>query len=335
MQPFGYVEPRTRDEAIRLAHENPEARFLAGGTTLVDLMKSGAMHPALLIDVNRLPGMDEISHSDATLEIGALARMSDVAVHPAIRAHAPGLSESLLLAASGQLRNMASIGGNLLQRTRCLYFRDRHFPCNKREPGSGCGAIGGENRNLAVLGTSDRCIANYPGDFAVMLVALNGTVHLHGPDGVRSVPAAEFHRLPDATPEIETVIASGEIVISVTVPIDSLSRRSHYMKVRDRSSYEYASVSVAAAAEFEEDGTIRNARLALGGLAAKPWRIERATEILAGRRPEDAAALARLADVALDGARPQAGNAYKLPQARAAIARALQTLARRHTEVRA
>jgi xanthine dehydrogenase YagS FAD-binding subunit len=335
MQPFGHVEPRTRDEAIRLARDNPEARFLAGGTTLVDLMKSGVMHPALLIDVNRLPGMDEISQSDATLEIGALARMSDVAGHPAIRAHAPGLSESLLFAASGQLRNMASIGGNLLQRTRCLYFRDRHFPCNKREPGSGCGAIGGENRNLAVLGTSERCIANYPGDFAIMLVALDGLVHLHGPDGVRSVPVAKFHRLPDATPEIETVIASGEIVTGVTVPIDALSRRSHYLKVRDRSSYEYASVSIAAAAEFEEDGTVREARLALGGLAAKPWRIERATEILAGRRPDDAAALARLADVALDGARPQAGNAYKLPQARAAIARALQTLARRHTEVRA
>lgn len=335
MQPFGYVEPRTRDEAISLAHDNPEARFLAGGTTLVDLMKSGVMHPALLIDVNHLPDMDEISQSDATLEIGALARMSDVARHPAVRAHAPGLSESLLSAASGQLRNMASIGGNLLQRTRCLYFRDRHFPCNKREPGSGCGAIGGENRNLAVLGTSERCIANYPGDFAVMLVALDGTVHLHGPDGARSVPAAEFHRLPDATPEIETVIARGEIVTGVTVPIDALSRRSHYLKVRDRSSYEYASVSVAAAAEFEEDGTIRDARLALGGLAAKPWRIEQAAEILAGRRPDDPAALARLADVALDGARPQDGNAYKLPQARAAIGHALQTLARRHTEVRA
>ncbi|WP_026605406.1 xanthine dehydrogenase family protein subunit M [Methylobacterium sp. 285MFTsu5.1] len=335
MQPFSYIEPRTRDEALDLAREYPGARFLAGGTTLIDLMKSGVMHPTVLIDVNRLPGMDAIQKTDGALHIGALARMSDVSGHPAVRAHAPGLSESLLFAASAQLRNMASIGGNLLQRTRCVYFRDRHFPCNKRDPGSGCGAMAGENRNLAVLGISEQCIANYPGDFAVMLVALDSAVHLHGPDGARSVAAADLHRLPGQTPEIETVIAADEIVTGVTVPISALSRQSHYLKVRDRSSYEYASVSVAAAVEFEVDGTIRKARLALGGLASKPWRFERATELLAGHRPDDASALARLADGALDGARPQSGNAYKIPQARAAIGRALQTLARRHAETRA
>lgn len=333
MQPFGYVEPRTRDEALRLAREQPDARFLAGGTTLVDLMKAGVIHPGMLIDVNRLPGMNAIRHADGVLDVGALARMSDVAGHPAVREHAPGLSESLLSAASGQLRNMASIGGNLLQRTRCVYFRDRHFPCNKRAPGTGCGAAGGENRNLAVLGTSEQCIANYPGDFAVMLVALDGAVHLDGPLGVRSVAAADFHCLPGVTPEVETVAGAGEIVTGVTLPTGILSRQSHYLKIRDRSSYEYASVSVAAAADFAPDGTIRDGRIALGGLAAKPWLVGQATELLAGRHPDDRAALARLADAALDGAHPQTGNAFKLPQARAAIGRALQTLTLRYAGV--
>ena len=334
MQPFGYVEPRTSDEALRLAREHPDARFLAGGTTLVDLMKSGVMQPTLLIDVNRLPGLDAIGLTEDALAIGALARMSDVASHPGVREQAPGLSESLLVAASGQLRNMASIGGNLLQRTRCVYFRDRHFPCNKRVPGTGCSAIGGENRNLAVLGTSEHCIANYPGDFAVMLAALDGVVHLDGPSGARSVVAAGFHYLPGGTPEIETVVGAGEIVTGVTLPTGPLSRWSHYLKVRDRSLYEYASVSVAVAAEFAGDGTILDARLALGGLAAVPWRVTPAAALLAGRRPDDARALARLVEAALDGARPQTGNAYKLPQARAAIGRALRTLADRHAEVR-
>ena len=335
MQPFSYVEPRTRDEAMALASENPGARFLAGGTTLVDLMKSGVVRPTMVIDVNRLPDMSSIERAGGALDIGALARMSDVSSHPIVRADAPGLSESLVSAASAQLRNMASIGGNLLQQTRCVYFRDRHFPCNKRQPGSGCSAVAGENRNLAVLGTSERCIANYPGDFAVMLAALDGAVHLHGPNGARSVAADSFHQLPGQTPEVETVITAGEIVTGVTVPISILSRQSHYLKVRDRSSYEYASVSVAVAAEFDEDGKILDARLALGGLSSKPWRFEKAAELLAGHRPDDESALTRLANEALDGARPQSGNAYKLVQARAAIARALQTLASRYAEVRA
>lgn len=329
MQPFSYVEPHTVADALRLAQDHSGARFLAGGTTLVDLMKTGVMRPPLVIDINHLP-LQSIEKDCDTIWIGALARMSDVASHPVVREGAPGLSESLLFAASGQLRNMASIGGNLLQRTRCLYFRDRHFPCNKREPGTGCAAIGGENRNLAVLGTSEHCIANYPGDFAIMLAALKGSVHLDGPGGARVVAAGEFHRLPGDTPDVETGIASGEMIVAVSLPGGALARQSHYLKVRDRSSYEYASVSVAAAAEFAEDGTIRDARLALGGLAAKPWPIAAAAEMLSGKHPEDKAAMQHLADHALEGATPESGNAYKLPQARAAIARAFRTLGHRY-----
>jgi xanthine dehydrogenase YagS FAD-binding subunit len=335
MQPFGYVEPRSRDEALRMAREHPGARLLAGGTTLVDLMKSGVMHPTMVIDVNRLPGMAEIGLADGVLHVGALARMSDVASHPLVREHAPGISESLLFAASGQLRNMASIGGNLLQRTRCLYFRDRHFPCNKRAPGTGCGAIGGENRNLAVLGTSERCIANYPGDFAVMFAALEGSVLIDGPDGERVAAGRDFHLLPGDTPEIETVLAEGEIITGVAIPASGLSRRSHYLKVRDRSSYEYASVSVAVAAEFADDGTFGDARMALGGLAAKPWVVDGVGDILKGASVDDDGVLDRLAAHALDGSRPQPGNAYKVPQARAAIRRAWKTLAKRYAGERA
>ena len=334
MQPFSYIEPRTVPEALHFAREHPDARFLAGGTTLIDLMKSGVMQPPLVIDLNNLQ-LHGIGSDSETIRIGALARMSDVASHPIVREGAPGLSESLLFAASGQLRNMASIGGNLLQRTRCLYFRDRHFPCNKREPGSGCGAIAGENRNLAVLGTSETCIANYPGDFAIMLAALDGFVHLDGPNGERTVPAGAFHRLPGETPEIETVLEPGELIVAVYLPARALARQSHYLKVRDRSSYEYASVSVAVAADFGEDGTIRDARLALGGLATKPWPVRDAAGLLAGRRVDDRGAMDRLADVALAGAKPQPGNAYKLPQARAAIRRAFQTLAQRYAGDRA
>ena len=257
MQPFGYIEPRTLDDALRLASEHPDAQFLAGGTTIVDLMKSGAMQPSVLIDINRLAELDAIAlDSHGVLYVGALARMCDVASVDVVRHEAPGLSEALLFAASGQLRNMASIGGNLLQRTRCLYFRDRHFPCNKREPGSGCGAIEGENRNLAVLGTSENCIASYPGDFAVMLAALGGAIHARGPTGERKIAARDFHRLPADTPEIETVLQRSEIIVGVSVATGALSRQSHYLKVRDRSSYEFASVSVAAAATFFEDGGI-------------------------------------------------------------------------------
>ena len=330
MEPFGYIEPRTRWDAVMLSREYPEARFLAGGTTIVDLMKSGAANPSMLIDINRLDDLDGVTIEGESIRIGALARMSDVASHPVARREMPGLSESLLLAASGQLRNMASIGGNLLQRTRCLYFRDRHFPCNKRDPGSGCGAVGGENRNLAVLGTSEHCIASYPGDFAVMLSALEGTIHVCSSDGERAIAATDFHRLPGDTPEIETVLAPGELITGVTLPIGPLSRQSHYLKVRDRSSYEFASVSVAAAIDVAEDGAVREARLALGGLAAKPWRANDAETMLAGYRPDDGAALARAADAALEGAQPHSGNAHKVPQARAAITRAFTTLAHRY-----
>jgi xanthine dehydrogenase YagS FAD-binding subunit len=331
MQPFGYIEPRALADVFRLAREHPDARFLAGGTTIVDLMKSGAAHPSILIDINRIDGLDAIAVDPDTIRIGALARMSNVASDPALRREAPGVTESLLFAASGQLRNMASIGGNILQRTRCLYYRDHHFSCNKREPGSGCGAIGGDGRNLALLGTSERCIASYPGDFAVMLAALDGEIHLASADGERTVSAADFHRPPGEKPEIETVMEPGELITGISLPVGPLARQSHYLKVRDRSSYEFASVSAAAAIELAEDGTVRSARLALGGLATRPWRVAETDALLAGHCPDDRVALARVADAALAGARAEPDRAYKITQAKASITRAFWTLARRHS----
>lgn len=329
MHPFSFSEARNVADAVRQAASQPGVRFLAGGTNLVDLMKAGPENPPLLIDINPVEALTSIEVNEAAgvLRLGALARMSDVAAHADVRKRFPALSESLLFAASGQLRNMASVGGNLLQRTRCYYFRDRHLPCNKREPGSGCGALDGENRHLAVLGTSRHCIANYPGDFAVALAALDGVVHTTGINGDRAIPAAELHRLPGDTPHIETVLEPGELITALEVPFSRCAQRSHYLKIRDRQSFEFASVSVAAAAETDSDLIVRQARLALGGLATRPWRTREAEALLAGHRVDDVGVLAAVADAALDGAQPQSQNAFKIVQAKAAIRRAFETVA--------
>ena len=330
MQPFPYVIATTVTEATQLALARSGARFLAGGTTLVDLMKSGQERPSLVIDINRLQGLTGIEYSPESnrLQLGALARMSDVAANMNVRQNCPVVAESLLFAASGQLRNMASLGGNLLQRTRCLYFRDRSFPCNKREPGSGCGAIAGENRNLAVLGVSERCIANYAGDFAISLAALDAVVHTAGPSGDRRIPIREFHMLPQDTPHIEHILAPGELITQIEIPISSTSKNSHYLKVRDRASYEFASVSVAAALTLEPDGTMSEIRIALGGLATKPWRATIAEGLLRGKHFDDAGAIREATDQVLAEAQPQSKNAYKVSQARTAIPRALRVVAR-------
>lgn len=330
MHPFRYVAATDIPEALAHMAESPTSRFLAGGTTLVDLMKSGPEHPSITVDINRIARLRGIhfDNESGVLRLGALEKMSDVGADLDVRMNFPAISESLLFAASGQLRNMASLGGNLLQRTRCLYFRDHTFACNKREPGMGCSAIGGVNRFLAVLGTSPSCIANYPGDFAVALAALDGVVHTTGrKDGDRSIPAVDLHTLPGEHPEVESVLSHGELITHITIHRTPCSMRSHYLKVRDRSSYEFASVSVAAGLDLTEDGTIRDVRIALGGLAAKPWRAMQAEDILRGRRIDDAAVVSAAVAAALVGARAYSQNGFKITQARAAIPRALHIAA--------
>jgi len=309
MYPFMYVVANSINEAIELSHDRPDSRFLAGGTTLVDLMKSGPERPSLVIDINQLHVLTSIEHSDEpdALRIGALSRMSDVAAHMGVRQSCPAVAESLLFAASG----------------RCLYFRDRSFACNKREPGSGCSAINGENRNLAVLGISPHCIANYPGDFAVALTAFDGVIHTSSSSGNRSIPARQFYTLPGDRPHIENVLEPGELITHIVVPLSPASKNSHYLKVRDRASYEFASVSVAAAMELEADGTIADVRVAL----VIPWRAIATERILLGKRFDDAATIKRATDAVLSDAKPQSHNSYKISQARAAIPRALRIVA--------
>ena len=320
MKPFEFRRVATVDDAIGAACE---ASFFAGGTTLLDLMKLEVMTPACLADVNSLP-LADIEVRAEGLRIGALARMSDVAAHPEVARNYPVIAEALLNSASPQLRNMASIGGNLMQRTRCNYFRDLAWPCNKRMAGSGCAALDGENRQHAVLGTSDSCIATHPSDLAVVLAALDAVVRVRGSNGERTIAFGDFHLLPGDTPDRETALAPDELILAVDVPASPLARRSHYLKVRDRASYEFALVSVAAALLVER-GTVRDCRLALGGVATKPWRVPAAEEALRGRlaNPESYRAAA---EVALSDARPRPRNAFKVELAKRAVVRALEEL---------
>ena len=327
MQPFGYIEPRTLDDTLRLAREHPDACFLAGGTTIVDLMKSGAMRPSVLIDINRLDVLNDVLLDDnGTLHIGALARMSDVASNDGLRREAPGLSEALLFAASGQLRNMASIGGNLLQRTRCPYFYDLVTPCNKREPGAGCSAVDGLNRMNAILGTSESCIAVHPSDMCVALAVLEATVRVTGPRGERVIALSDFHRLPGDTPQRDTNLEADELVTSVELPARGFAANYTYLKIRDRLSYAFALVSVAVGLELE-GGMIKEARFALGGVAHKPWRNAQAEAALQGRAPSEAA-FGAAADLVLREARGFGHNTFKIDLARRAIVRALSQAAR-------
>ncbi|MEU4257901.1 xanthine dehydrogenase family protein subunit M [Streptomyces fradiae] len=314
MKPFAYVRARTVEEATAAHAGRPGARYLAGGTNLVDLMKLGVETPDTLVDITRLP-LDTVEEQpDGGLRAGATVRNSDLAAHPLVRARYPAVSRALLSGASAQLRNTATTGGNLLQRTRCPYFQDLTKPCGKRAPGSGCGARDGVHRDHAVLGHSDRCIATHPSDLAVALAALDADVELAGPDGERSVPAAEFHRLPGDRPERDTVVAPGELVTAVTLPAATAGLPSAYRKARDRASYAFALVSVAAVLDLAADGTVRRLGLAFGGLAHRPWRARRAEEALRGA-PPTAAHVSRALAAELDAAEPLRDNAYKVPLA--------------------
>jgi xanthine dehydrogenase YagS FAD-binding subunit len=313
------------DEAVRLLAADPYARFLGGGTNLVDLMKYGVEEPSRLVDVTRLPltGIEPLAGGG--LRIGALVRNSDLAEDPRIVQAYPVLSQALLNGASPQLRNMATTGGNLLQRTRCYYFYDTAFACNKRSPGSGCPAITGQNRIHAILGQSESCIAVHPSDMAVALAALDAVVRVQGPGGARVIPIGEFHRLPGSTPNVDTNLRHGELIVAVDLPASPLAARSHYLKVRDRASYAFALVS-AAVALYAPAGTIEQARIALGGVAHKPWRALEAERALQGRAP-DAASFRRAADVALRDAQGYEHNTFKIELAKRTIVRALTEVA--------
>jgi xanthine dehydrogenase YagS FAD-binding subunit len=320
MNPFNYQRATAPEEAVHAVSARG-AKFLGGGTNLVDLMRYNVEQPTILIDVTRL-SFTEITTAGNTTTIGAGVRNSDLANHETIRTNYPLLSQALLSGASPQLRNMATTGGNLLQRTRCYYFMDTAFPaCNKRTPGSGCAAIKGFNRNHAILGFSAECIATNPSDMNVALSALNATIHVTGPKGKRTIAIADFHRLPGNTPQLETNLKPDELITAVELPAPKFAKHSYYLKVRDRQSYAFALVSVAAGLEMNGN-TIQSAGLALGGVAHKPWRSLDAEKSLAGATasPE---AFKRAADLAVAGAKPQEHNAFKVELAKQSIVRAL------------
>ena len=323
---FQYARATDVADAVRQIAADPAAKFIAGGTNLLDLMKYDVERPERLIDISRLPLRTVEETSSGGLRIGALVPNSDLAYHPLVEARYPLLASAILAGASQQLRNMASTGGNLLQRTRCLYFYDTATPCNKREPGSGCSAVDGINRTNAILGTSDACIATHPSDMCVALAALGATVHVAGPAGERAIAFADFHRLPGDTPQIDTNLTPTELIVAVELPSKGFAANYSYLKVRDRLSYAFALVSVAAALELEE-GRIKEARLALGGVAHKPWRKAEAEAALLGEAP-DRAAFARAADILLRGSKGFAHNAFKIGLARRGIERALTQAAR-------
>lgn len=324
MQPFTYQRAASWTEASRIAAgDSPSPSFLAGGTTLLDLMKLEVLQPRTVIDITPLAE----AHGDVTatpqgLRLGALARMDQVAEHPAVRDHYPVIAQSLQLAASPQIRHMATLGGNVLQRTRCGYFRDPSWPaCNKRRPGSGCGALRGVNRKHAVLGTSAHCIATYPGDFAQALIALDATVEIGGAAGPYSLPFAALHRLPGDEPQRETALAPGDLLLGFVIPAAPWARRSLYLKVRDRTSYDFAAASAAVALDLEGE-RVREARIALGGVATKPWRATEAESLLRGRILDEAVAT-RAAEAAFAAAVTQGGNDDKPELGRRTLVRAL------------
>jgi xanthine dehydrogenase YagS FAD-binding subunit len=335
MRPFEYLAARNASEAVGLllatartaavSQEPMSAEYLAGGTTLLDLMKLDVMRPRRIVDINALEragDAGQIDVADRGLRLGALVRMSDAAEHPEIRRNYPLLSQSLLLAASSQLRNMATLGGNLLQRTRCPYFRDTTYAaCNRRNPGSGCAALNGFNRQHAILGVSDHCVAAYPGDFAQALIALDATILVLGENGTRSFPVAELHKQPETTPHIETSLAPGELITAIFVPSGAFTKRSLYLKIRDRESYEFALASAAVALEVS-DGLVQEARIALGGVATVPWRAREAEAVLTGRALDEAAAR-EAAEAAFAQARPRAHNGFKVALGKETLVRAL------------
>lgn len=324
MMPFEYRRAEDAADAVATVSKRGDARFIGGGTNLVDHMKLGVTTPELLVDVSAL-GSGEIAETGTGgLRIGAGVRNADLAAHPLVRQRYPVLARALLSGASGQLRNVATTGGNLLQRTRCPYFQDVTTACNKREPGSGCSAIGGYDREHAVLGASEHCIAVHPSDMAVAMAALDAVVLTYGPARERRVPVTELHRLPGDTPQHDTVLEHGELITAVEIPYLPLARSSTYRKVRDRASYAFALVSVAAAMRVS-DGRVDDVRIALGGVAHKPWRARAAEDALRGAPATDEAFRAAAASE-LSAADPQPGNAYKVPMARNTIVAVLRNL---------
>ena len=328
MKPFTYLRVEDPNQALAQLTLQGDTKFLAGGTNLIDLMKMGVETPAHLVDINRLPlASIEKLPAGKGIRLGALARNSDVAAHPLVRDGYPVLSQAILGGASPQLRNAATIGGNLMQRTRCYYFTDPAFTqCNKRDPGSGCGALNGFNRIHAVLGQSDRCIATNPSDMNVALAALDAVVRVRGPHGEREIAMADFHRLPGDTPHVDTNLQPDELITAVDLPALRFARRSTYLKMRDRATYAFALVSVAAALDLGANGTIREARIALGGVAHKPWRALDAERQLSGK-PANESSFKAAAETALANAKGYPYNTFKIELAKRSIVRALATTA--------
>jgi xanthine dehydrogenase YagS FAD-binding subunit len=328
MKTFEFVRPADPAAAVatasqaKTAQQGADVRFVAGGTTLIDLMKLNVETPARLIDINRLP-LDKIEATpDGGLKIGATVRNADLANHPTVQRDYAVLSQALLAGASAQLRNMATTAGNLLQRTRCMYFRDTAMPCNKREPGTGCPAITGSNRTLAVLGTSEHCIATNPSDMCVAMAALEATIHVQGPKGPRAIPIGDFHLLPGNTPNRETVLEPGDLITHVTLPPPDAGSKQVYLKLRDRASYEFALASAAIVITIA-GGIVTKARVALGGVGTKPWRSSEAEAALVGK-PGDAANFRKAAEAALRDAKPRSENAFKIELAKRCLTHALQ-----------
>ncbi|MCU1336715.1 MAG: Aerobic-type carbon monoxide dehydrogenase, middle subunit CoxM/CutM-like protein [Bryobacterales bacterium] len=325
MKNFAYTKASTSSEAVNLLESSVGGKFLGGGTNLVDLMRENIEQPDSLVDISSLPLRDIVENPDGSVTIGASAKNSAVAINGPIRQRFPVLSQAILFGGSGQIRNMATVGGNLMQRTRCYYFYDHASLCNKRTPGAGCDAIHGFNRMHAILGTSSHCIAAHPSDMCVALAALDATVEVESRRGKRSIPFVDFHRLPGDTPHLETELQPGELITAVTIPKLEAARRSVYRKVRDRSSYGFALVSIAAILEIV-NGTITTARLALGGVAHKPWRAFPAEELLQGN-PANDEVFRRAADGALAGAQGFHYNAFKIELAKRVIVSTLSELA--------
>lgn len=324
MKPYSYIRAQDVGGAIATLAEAPDAAFLGGGTNIVDLMKLGVIEPDVLVDVRRLTSEQVEDLDDGGLRIGAATPNSDLAADRKVRTRYPALSQALLAGASGQLRNLATTGGNLLQRTRCVYWQDVTTPCNKRESGSGCSAIEGHNKNHAILGASEHCVATHPSDMSVAMVAMDAFVNVQGPGGERRIPIEELHRLPGDEPQRDTTLEHGELITSVDLPPLEFLSNSKYRKVRERASYAFALVSVAAALDVE-DGTVRDARIALGGVAHKPWRATKAEEALRDE-PANEANFRDAADIELEDAAPLRDNAFKVPLARNIITRTLVEL---------
>ena len=325
MQPFSYAKVTSHSAAISALEADKNAAFIAGGTDLLGLMKDGVTQPHKLVDINNLP-LANIEVAGDYLRIGALCRLSDVASHPEIQANYPLITQSLQQSASPQLRNMATVGGNLLQRVRCGYFRDAIFACNKRSPGRGCAAITGYNRMHAIFGASENCIAVHPSDLAVTLTALDAVILIQGRETQRRVAIHDFYLLPDATPDKETDLQPGELIVAVEIPVNSSYQRSHYLKVRDRTSYEFALVSVAVAVEVAEN-MIKSAKIALGGVATKPWRLWEIEKLVAGKEI-NAVTFTDAALATVQDAKPQAHNEFKIELVKRSLVRALSVVTR-------